>query len=117
MGAVALGLFAGTVPGHEDTFVDSTVILTGNRMGWKCTRATVQIENNTFFTPSGGLYVCGLPLRLAQWYGEHADSTKNNSVSFIPEQETILNWARELLSVQGEVKKEKKEQEMEMKHQ
>lgn len=89
-----------TLLGHEDVLVENTAVLNGNNVGSPvCTGAITQMRDNRYFTPSGTISLCGKPLDVAQEMGLDSNST----VGHIPADETILAWARELLSMAREV--------------
>jgi len=91
----AMGL-DGTLPGHEDHFCNNTAVLTGTNTGAPaCQGARTVMAGNRYFTPTGGVTVCGEPMAKAQEQGMEIGS----SVATIPADDVILGWARSLLSM------------------
>ena len=85
----------GTLDGHEDYFYDNKLVTLGSDVGgFTCsgTGKTV-IYGNEYFTPSGGITECKMPL--AKWQAQGED--KGSTVAKLPSDATIIGWAKELL--------------------
>eukprot|EP00300_Choanocystis_sp_HF-7_P006295 c14609_g1_i3.p1 GENE.c14609_g1_i3~~c14609_g1_i3.p1 ORF type:complete len:201 (-),score=36.61 c14609_g1_i3:46-648(-) len=94
------------LPGHADRFFDNTVIQLSNNAyadfdcsckGYDLATGTCPHRmNNWIFTPDGTMQdICGKPL--PDWQKEGVDV--NTKVSKWPETNTIIAWAREILSL------------------
>lgn len=82
-------------PGHEDFFFSNRVVITGNNVGgFACTGdAKTVVYDNQYFTPTGSIQECGMDLPSWQAKGED----HNSSVTTLPEDATIIGWAKALL--------------------
>jgi len=86
------------IDGHEDYYFNNTVVMTGTDVGgFTCsgTGKTV-VYNNRYFTPSGGISECHMPLDKWQAQGED----KGSSVAALPSDDMIMKWASELLGIE-----------------
>jgi hypothetical protein len=83
-------------PGHEDYFFNNTLVTTGSKVGgFACDGdAKTVVHDNAYFTPSGNISECKMDL--AAW--QAAGNDKGSSVGALPADETIIKWAKELLS-------------------
>merc|ERR1719336_1389144 len=89
-----------TLPGHTGVVHDNTVVLTGalppSVGSVQCKGAKTQLWDNRYYTPSGNISLCNMPLSDAQ---EKLGMDVGSTVSLQPADETILAWARELLGI------------------
>ena len=89
----AIGFYdAPMLDGHEDHFEKNQVVLTGTKVGgFTCSGAgTTVLSGNQYFTSSGGVTECGKPLK--EW--QAAGHDKGSTVTKLPDDATILDWAR-----------------------
>jgi len=93
---IALGLSVNSQSdGHENMFYLNKVVMTGESVGsFACTPpGKTVVFGNAYFTPSGNVSECKMPLRQWQAQGEDVGS----SVAPIPSDNTIIGWAKEML--------------------
>jgi hypothetical protein len=90
----ALGLCT-QLEGHEDFFYRNRVVMTGTKLGiFDCAEpGSPVVHDNEYFTPTGDVEECGMPLDEWQMRGED----KGSKVIYHPEDDAIIDWARELL--------------------
>ena len=83
--------------GFEDHFTNNKVIMTGTNVGSEtCTgNGTTIMGHNSYFTPTGNLTECKVPLDTWQKMGHDAGST----VAKTPDDATIIGWAKEKLGI------------------
>lgn len=81
--------------GHEDYYYNNKVVMTGNDVGgFTCSGAgKTVVHDNQYFTASGSVTECKMDL--AAWQAKGED--KGSSVAKLPEDATIIAWAKELL--------------------
>ena len=78
------------IDGHEDLFMNNTVVMTGTDVGgFTCsgTGKTV-VNSNKYFTPSGNISECHMPL--AAWQAKGED--KGSTVAKTPADADLLGW-------------------------
>jgi hypothetical protein len=86
--------------GHEDYFYGNKVVMTGGDVGGLTCSGTGKtvVHDNEYFTQSGSITECKMPL--AKWQAQGED--KNSSVGAIPSDAVIMGWASELLGINSE---------------
>jgi len=92
----AIGFYdAPMIPGHEDHFENNTLVLTGTNVGsFTCSGdGKTVLAGNEYYTSTGAITECGVPLAEWQARGEDVGST----VAKLPDDATIIGWAKALL--------------------
>jgi len=92
----ALGLYdCPMLTGHEDSFFNNTVVLTGGDFGTPiCSgEGKTIIHDNAYYTQSGDMTECGKSLKEWQALG----NDQGSAVMMLPPDDTLISWARELL--------------------
>ena len=84
--------------GHEDGFYRNMVIMTGEDVGKLVCNSTGHtiMHHNEYFTPSGDLTECGMPL--AEWQELSDQNDYESTVEKWPDTEIIIKLAREKLN-------------------
>jgi len=96
----AIGFYdAPMLDGHQDTFSNNRVVMTGNNVGSETCKGagTTVMGNNTYYTADGSVTECGKSLKEAQKEGIDLGST----VEKLPKDSTIIDWASQLLGIQN----------------
>lgn len=89
-----------TLVGHEDYFYENRVIVTRTDVGRPiCDGVRTIMGNNSYYTSTGQITECGKSLADSQKDGMDLGST----VSMYPSDDSIIAWARELLSMRTAV--------------
>jgi hypothetical protein len=95
-GYVGKGLgVCGQQPGHEDQFYGNKLVTTGGDVGgFACDGAAkTVVHDNSYFTSSGGITECKKDLK--DW--QAAGNDKGSTVAKLPDDGTIIGWAKDLL--------------------
>mmetsp|Transcript_4055 Transcript_4055/g.6173 ORF Transcript_4055/g.6173 Transcript_4055/m.6173 type:complete len:357 (-) Transcript_4055:62-1132(-) len=81
--------------GHEDYFYGNKVVMTGTKVGsFACTgTGRPVIYNNEYYTTTGNVTECGMPL--AAWQAQGNDH--GSKVKSLPADGMVIQWARFLL--------------------
>ena len=83
-------------PGHEDYFYSNKLVTTGTKVGdLACDGdAKTVVHDNAYYTASGTISECKMDLKAWQARG----NDKGSTVGPLPTDETIIGWARSMLS-------------------
>lgn len=82
-----------TLSGHEDYFYGNKCVLTKTDVGGvQCKDPKTQLHDNQYFTSTGDITICGKSL-------SDSDMDPHSTVSKTPGDDTILGWAKDLLTI------------------